>query len=216
MEINTMSITVSLLTTQTRSSVNEKELDWLTLSCLSNWIAVDAFAILTVCTTKLQMHPIQHNTLKSNFISFTGTSVEKLSILLPLIFHPSSGLSVVLGTRRKAGSWGWSGVRKTVKRLLNYRFLSAESAQWENCPRGEKREAEEAADSWLGWFVLLSTPPLASMEYIWAKPSIAPCTKSWDGRVKAALPLVMYLFCSLCCLLSLCPNCLFLFVWLGI
>lgn len=139
MEINTMSIRVSWLTTQTRSSVNEKELDWLTLSCLSCWIAVDAFAILTVCTTKLQMHPIQHNTLKSNFVSFTGTSVEKLSILLPLIFHPSSGLSVVLGTRRKAGSWGWSGVRKTVKRLLNYRFLSAESAQWENCPRGEER-----------------------------------------------------------------------------
>lgn len=85
------------------------------------------------------MHPIQHNTLKSNFVSFTGTSVEKLSVLLPLIFHPSFGLSVVLGTRRKAGSWGWSGVRETVKRLLNYSLLSAESAEWENCPRGEKR-----------------------------------------------------------------------------
>lgn len=92
-------------------------------------MADDAIAILTVCTTKLQMYPIQHNTLKSNSVSFTGTSVEKLSVLLPLIFHSSFGLSVVLGTQRKAGSWGWSGVRETVKRLLNYSLLSAESAE---------------------------------------------------------------------------------------
>lgn len=52
------------------------------------------------------MHPMQLNTLKSNPVSFSGSSVEKLNILLPLIFHPSFGLSVVLGTRRKAGGWG--------------------------------------------------------------------------------------------------------------
>lgn len=75
------------------------------------------------------MHPMQHNTLKSNPVSFSGSSVEKLNILLPLIFYPSFGLSVVLGTQRKAGGWGWSGVREAVKRLLNYSLLSVESAE---------------------------------------------------------------------------------------
>ncbi len=87
------------------------------------------YTVLTISTTKLQMHPIQHNTLKSNSVSFTGSSVEKSSILLPLIFLPSFGLSVVLGTQRKAGGWGWSRVSKTVKRLLNYSLLSVESAE---------------------------------------------------------------------------------------
>lgn len=102
----------------------------LILSCFAVCLVEDAITtVLTICTTKLQMHLMQHNTLKSNPGSFTGSSVEKLNILLSLIFHPSFGLSVVLGTRRKAGGWGWSGVRETVKRLLNYSLLSVESAE---------------------------------------------------------------------------------------
>lgn len=87
------------------------------------------YTAFTIYTTKLQMALMRDNTLKSNLVSFTGSSVEKLDILLPLIFHPSFGLSVVLGTRRKAGGWGWSGVRETVKRLLNYSLLSVKSAE---------------------------------------------------------------------------------------
>lgn len=138
------------------------------------------YTAFTIYTTKLQMALMRDNTLKSNLVSFTGSSVEKLDILLPLIFHPSFGLSVVLGTRRKAGGWGWSGVRETVKRLLNYSLLSVKSAEWENCPKEKKREAQEATDSWLGWFVLLvytaqSHKPPLSMKYNWTKPIIAPC-----------------------------------------
>lgn len=98
------------------------------LSLSSSDDAVSIY-VLAICTTKLQMHLIQHNTLKSNPVSFIGSSAEKLNILLPLIFHPSFGLSVVLGTLRKAGCWGWSGVKETVKRLLNYSLLSVESAE---------------------------------------------------------------------------------------
>lgn len=83
-------------------------------------------------------------------------------------------------SEKKAGSWGWSGVRETVKRLLNYSLLSVKSTEWENCPKEKKREAQEATDSWLGWFVLLvytawSHKPPLSMKYTWTKPIIAPC-----------------------------------------
>lgn len=156
--------------------------------------AVTTHIVLTICTTKLQMHLMQHNTLKSNPSSFTGSSVEKLNILLPLIFHPSFGLSVVLGTRRKAGGWGWSGVRETVKRLLNYSLLSVESAEWENCPRGEKR-SRRSNRFMAGMICFACLHPLElpastinEIHLSKTKHSSMPCTKSWDGRVKAASP----------------------------
>lgn len=65
-----------------------------------------------------------HSQIKSHLINSV-----LFGPLLPLIFHPSFGLSVVLGTQRKAVDWGWSGVRETVKRLLNYSLLSVESAE---------------------------------------------------------------------------------------
>lgn len=159
------------------------------------------------------MAPMRDNTLKSNLVSFTGSSVEKLDILLPLIFHPSFGLSVVLGTRRKAGGWGWSGVRETVKRLLNYSLLSVNSTEWENCPKEKKREAREATDSWLGWFVLLvytarSHKPPLSMKCTWTKPIIAPChAQSHEIGVLKLLYAAFML--SVFCALFL--SCLFLF-----
>lgn len=151
------------------------------------------YAVLTICTTKLQMHPMQHNTLKSNPVSFSGSSVEKLNILLPLIFHPSFGLSVVLGTRRKAGGWGWSGVRETVKRLLNYSLLSVESAEWENCPRGEKRSRR--SNRFMARMICFACLhslklPGSSINEIHlrkTKHSSMACTTSWDGRVKTAI-----------------------------
>lgn len=109
------------------------------------------YTILIICTTKLQMHLRQHNTLKSNPVSFTRFSAGKLNILLPLIFHPSFGLSVVLGTQRKAVGWGWKGVRETVKRLLNYSLLSVESAEWENCPSGEK--SGRRSNRFMAWMI---------------------------------------------------------------
>lgn len=174
------------------------------------------YTAFTIYTTKLQMALMRDNTLKSNLVSFTGSSVEKLDILLPLIFHPSFGLSVVLGTRRKAGGWGWSGVRETVKRLLNYSLLSVKSAEWENCPKEKKREAQEATDSWLGWFVLLvytarSHKPPLSMKYNWTNHSSLPCTESWDWSAEAAL-CSFYALCFLCSV----PKLSGFSFWLGI
>lgn len=66
-------------------------------------------------------------TVNWNFSSFTGTSAEEPSVSPSLIFYPSFGLSVVSGTLSKAGCRGWAWVRDTVKRLLNYSFLSEKS-----------------------------------------------------------------------------------------
>lgn len=136
---------------------------------------------------------MQHNTLKSNPVSFSGSSVEKLNILLPLIFYPSFGLSVVLGTQKKAGGWGWSGVRETVKRLLNYSLLSVESAEWENCPTGEKRSRR--SNRFMARMICfaclhplkLPGSTITETHLSKIKRSSMACTTSWDERVKAAI-----------------------------
>lgn len=193
MKINSMPIMAEGIITNHTWEVQRKKRTWLLiLSCFSVCLAEDAVALHSIdhLHNKLQMHLIQHNTLKSNSVSFTGSSVEKLNILLPLIFHPSFGLSVVLGTRRKAGGWGWSGVRETVKRLLNYSLLSVESAEWENCPRGEERSrrSNRFMAGMICFACLHCLELAASTINEMHLRKTKPCAKSWHGRVKATLP----------------------------
>lgn len=96
--------------------------------------AADCIAISTVCTTKLQMRPRLSIEISAHLLEPRRRS---RAFSLPLIFHPSFGLSVVLGTLSKAGCRGWTG----VKRLLNYGFLSEDGCT--RCVQQEKRGAED-------------------------------------------------------------------------
>lgn len=88
-----------------------------------------------------------------------------------------------------AGRVGWGrllrGSWTTV--YCKWRVLNEKTIQ------EEKREAEEATDLWLGWFVLLvytlwklTTPTIREKHKKLEKGDL-PCTKSWDLKVKATL-----------------------------
>lgn len=174
------------------------------------------YTAFTIYTTKLQMALMRDNTLKSNLVSFTGSSVEKLDILLPLIFHPSFGLSVVLGTRRKAGGWGWSGVRETVKRLLNY-TVSEERWMRKLSKREEKRStrSNRFMARMICFACLYRPKPQAStineIQLNKTNHSSLPCTESWDWSAEAAL-CSFYALCFLCSV----PKLSGFSFWLGI
>lgn len=99
--------------------------------------SIGADYISTVCATKFQMRP-------------TPTSIQISAHLLePLrrdwafrrlwyFIHP---LGLVLSWEPKAGGRGWSGVRDTVKSLLNYSFLSAEN--WMREPSSRRKEEQK-------------------------------------------------------------------------
>lgn len=115
----------------------------LTRSHPSACTAADYIAISTVCTTKLQTHSRLSIEISAHLLEPRWRN--RASPSPPLIFHPSFGLSVGLGTLSIAGCRRWTGVRDTVKRLLNYSFLSEEcrtrSVQ-------EEKRGEDASTLW--------------------------------------------------------------------
>lgn len=137
---------------------------------------------------------MQHNTLKSNPISLNISPVDSVMILLPLIFPPSFGLSVVLGTLREAG-----GVRETFRRLLYY-SVSGECWMKKNCPRGKNWSI--ISNRFMARMICfacqhplkLPASTINETHLCKSEHSSTPCTKSWDGRVKAAPTLAMKLF----------------------
>lgn len=111
---------------------------YLVSQSVLRWIAVALYRIdhLHNKVTNAS-NPTQHSQIKFRLIYW---------ILCGEIEHSAASdfssilwVKRCLGNSEKPGGWGWSGVRETVKRLLNYSLLSVESAEWENCPRGEKR-----------------------------------------------------------------------------
>lgn len=116
--------------------------------------------------TNPQMHPNQHNTqIKFNLIhcilcgEIEHSAASDFSSIPWVKPHP--------GNREESGQLGLDGLRETVTRLLNYRLLSVESAEWENCPRGEKRSRR--SNRFMARLICFTClhPPASSLRHQW-------------------------------------------------